>query len=58
MIDRAVLDRLGDAADHVARLVAELAAADELVSELVAENEELRALLTDIECRSGARSPA
>jgi regulator of replication initiation timing len=41
--------RLGEAARRVEQLVDELAAADELVTELVAENERLRARLSRLE---------
>ena len=41
---------LGEAARRVEQLVDELAAADELVTELVAENERLRTRLSRLEC--------
>jgi hypothetical protein len=45
---------VGYAAQHVQNLIDELSAADELITELVAENEELRARLARLDRSGGA----
>jgi hypothetical protein len=45
---------VGLAAQQVQKLIDELSAADELITELVAENEELRARLARLERSGGA----
>jgi cell division septum initiation protein DivIVA len=45
---------VGYAAQQVQKLIDELSAADELITELVAENEDLRARLAGLERSGGA----